>query len=357
VALDMPVVWSEAQRLHQPGGEVWIGRPVAADEVPARADTIRAVLEDAGASFVEAVPHDDDALLAVHDAALLEFLRTAWQEWQAAGYPRDHDQPCVVGYIFPHPGLLGPHSALLATSPAARTGNFAFDTMTAIGEGTWTAARGAVDAALTAADLVLGGAPVAYACTRPPGHHVTRSAYGGSCYLNNAAVAAQHLHDRGARRVALVDVDVHHGNGAQSIFWERGDIFTCSVHVDPAAGWFPHFLGLASERGSGAGEGANLNLPVEPGAGNERWLEAVVAAVAAVRGWRPDLVVVALGVDAAAADPNSPLVVTEAGYRDAGRLLASLRKPTVVVQEGGYDLATVGGLVLAALEGIEEGTP
>jgi acetoin utilization deacetylase AcuC-like enzyme len=355
VALEMPVVWSEAHRLHRPGGEVWIGRPFPADEVPQRADAIRAALEGAGGQVVEAGPHDDAALLAVHDDALVGFLRTAWAEWEGAGYPDEHGQPFVVGYIFPHPGLLGGRDALEAASPAARTGNYAFDTMTAIGEGTWSAARGAVDAALTAADLVAGGAPVAYACTRPPGHHVTRNAYGGSCYLNNAAIAAQYLLDGGAGRVAIVDMDVHHGNGAQSIFWERGDVLTCSVHVDPAAGWFPHFLGLADERGAGAGEGANLNLPVEPGAGDDGWLEAVAAAVGAARAWRPDALVVALGVDAATADPNSPLDVTAGGFRAAGRLLGSLGTPTVVVQEGGYDLATIGGLVLAALEGIEEG--
>ena len=227
--------------------------------------------------------------------------------------------------------------------------------MTALGPGTWAAARGAVDAALTACDLVLEGATAAYACTRPPGHHVTRTVYGGSCYLNNAAVAAQYLHDRGGGRVAIVDLDVHHGNGAQSIFWERGDVLTCSVHVDPAAGWFPHFLGLADERGAGAGEGANLNLPVAPGAGDETWLEAVTTATDAVRACGAEAIVLPLGVDAATSDPNSPLVVTAAGFREAGACLGSLGLPTVVVQEGGYDLATIGGLVLAALEGLEEG--
>jgi acetoin utilization deacetylase AcuC-like enzyme len=355
VTLHLPVVWSESQRLHKPGGEVWIGLPFPADEVPERADAIRRALEEAGAPVVEAEAHDDAALLAVHDAALVGFLRGAWEGWLAAGYPDEPGQDRVVAYIFPHPGLVGPQAPLLATSAAARTGNFAFDTMTPIGHGTWEAARGAVDCALTACDLVLRDAPVAYACTRPPGHHVTRTAYGGSCYLNNAAVAAQHLLGRGASRVAIVDVDVHHGNGAQSIFWERADVLTVSVHVDPAAGWFPHFLGLAGERGAGAGDGANLNLPIAPGAGDEGWLDGVGAAVAAVRKARVEALVVALGVDAATSDPNSPLEVTAEGLRDAGRMLGALALPTVVVQEGGYDLATIGGLVHAALEGIEEG--
>src|SRR5207244_9582821 len=138
---------------------------------------------------------------------------------------------------------------------------YAFDTMTPIGPGTWAAVRAAIDAALTAADLVLGGVPIAYACTRPPGHHVTRAAYGGSCYLNTTAIAAQYLRDRGLESVALLDIDAHHGNGAQSIFWERGDVFTASVHADPAAGSFPHFFGSVKERGAGDGAGADLDVP------------------------------------------------------------------------------------------------
>jgi acetoin utilization deacetylase AcuC-like enzyme len=222
--------------------------------------------------------------------------------------------------------------------------------MTAVGAGTWDAARGAVDAALTAADLVLAGAPAAYACCRPPGHHVTGSAYGGSCYLNNAAVTAQYLRGRGAARVALVDVDAHHGNGAQSIFWDRDDILTASAHVDPAEGWFPHFLGFADESGP-----ANLNVTLPAGTGDDAWLAGVDRLVEATRTHGSEVLVVALGVDAAAADPNSPLAVTEDGFRQAGRRLGALGLPTVVVQEGGYVLDTVGPLVHAALEGLEEG--
>ena len=205
-------------------------------------------------------------------------------------------------------------------------------------------------------DLVLDGTPVAYACTRPPGHHVTRSAYGGSCYLNNAAIAAQRLRDGGFARVAVLDVDAHHGNGAQAIFWERSDVFTGSVHVDPATGWFPHFLGTAAEQGVGEGHGANRNVPLPPGAGDELWLEGVREIAQAARDHGAESFVVALGVDAAANDPNSPLNVSASGYRLAGRALGQLGLPTVVVQEGGYHLETIGALVLAALEGLEDGS-
>ncbi|MGZ8688648.1 MAG: histone deacetylase family protein, partial [Gaiellaceae bacterium] len=237
----------------------------------------------------------------------------------------------------------------------ARTGAYCFDTMTLIGPGTWEAARGAVDAALTAADLVAGGAPAAYACCRPPGHHVTRTVYGGSCYLNNAAVVAQSLRERGADRVAIVDVDAHHGNGAQEIFWQRADVFTGSVHVDPATGWFPHFLGTADERGAGDGRGANLNVPLPPGTRDTDWLRAVAEVARAARVNGAEAIVLALGVDAAGKDPESPLDVSVDGYREAGRIVGAYGLPVVVVQEGGYDLASIGGLVLATLEGLEEG--
>jgi acetoin utilization deacetylase AcuC-like enzyme len=393
--LNMPVVWSDDHRLHEPGGEIWVGVRTPGTELADRADGIRAALVDAGAQVVRAEPHDDSALLAVHSRELLDFLAGAWAAWEEAGLPVDPGQDRVVPYIFPVSGLVPPGAAtLLPAAVWARTGFFCFDTMTLIGPGTWEAARAAADVALTAVDLVLGvdlcqfsanlptrvpggretgtvperakfvsSSPqvreaahgVVYALCRPPGHHVTRSLFGGSCYLNNAAIAAQHLLDWGAERVALIDIDAHHGNGAQSIFWERDDVFTASVHVDPATGWFPHFLGLANERGAGDGEGANLNLPLPPGTGDRLWLEAVGEAARSAHNRGADALVVALGVDAAAVDPESPLQVTARGYREAGRILGSYGLPTVVVQEGGYDLAAIGGLVLAALEGLEEG--
>jgi acetoin utilization deacetylase AcuC-like enzyme len=349
VALSIPVTWADAHRLHGPETAVWVGVPIAADELPERAERIRAALEGAGAAVVEAEAHGDEALLAVHDAGLVDFLRTAWNEWAAAGLPQDPGQPDVVGYIFPTPGLLAGLAPSVPAALSARTGAWCFDTMTAVGEGTWEAARAAVDAALTAADLVLAGARAAYACCRPPGHHVTRSAFGGSCYLNNAAIAAQYVLDRGAARVAVLDIDAHHGNGAQAIFWSSDDVLTASVHVDPAEGWFPHFLGFAGESGP-----SNLNVPLAPGSGDDAWLAGVDRLAAAAREHGSDALVVALGVDAAAGDPNSPLAVTEAGFREAGRRLGALGLPTVLVQEGGYVLETVGSLVRAALEGFDE---
>jgi acetoin utilization deacetylase AcuC-like enzyme len=349
MALSIPLVWSDAHRLHAPETGVWVGVPIATDELPARADLIRASLEDAGASVVAAEDHADDSVLAVHSEALVTFLRSAWDAWTAGGLQEDPGQPDVVGYIFPTAGFVGRLEPRVPASLAARTGGYCYDTMTVVAEGTWEAARGAVDAALTAADLVLAGARAAYACCRPPGHHVTRDAFGGSCYLNNSAVAAQHLRDGGVERVAVLDVDAHHGNGAQAIFWDRDDVFTGSVHVDPGAGWFPHFLGFDDESGP-----TNLNVPLAPGSGDETWLSGVDRLVAAAREHGSDVLVIPLGVDAGAGDPNSPLEVTEDGFHEAGRRLGALGLPTVIVQEGGYDLALLGGLVRAFLEGLEE---
>ncbi len=195
----------------------------------------------------------------------------------------------------------------------------------------------------------------AYAATRPPGHHAGAALYGGSCYLNNAAVAAQHLRDRGADRVAIIDIDAHHGNGTQEIFYARDDVWFGSVHVDPAQGWFPHFLGFAEERGDGPGHGHNRNLPIAPGTGDDEWATVVQNLAEEARRFAPGALVVSLGVDAAAADPESPLQVTERGFERAGRALASVGVPTVFVQEGGYDLDHLGPLVLSVLHGFEAG--
>ena len=196
----MPVVWSDRHRLHDPGGEIWVGVRMAGTEVPERAERIRVALTAAGAGVVDARSQPDDAVLAVHDDDLAAYLRRAWEDWEAAGLPDDPGQDRVVPYLFAHAGLLGDrHRPFEPTAATARAGLYAYDTMTLIGPGTWEGARAALDTAVTAADLVLDGAPAAYACCRPPGHHVTRRAFGGSCYLNNTAAAAARLRDRRRR--------------------------------------------------------------------------------------------------------------------------------------------------------------
>jgi acetoin utilization deacetylase AcuC-like enzyme len=296
-------------------------------------------------------PQCDDALLDVHDADLVGYLAHAWKGWEAAGLTVDPGQDRVVPYVFPHPALLSHGAPTVPAAPSARAGAFAYDTMTLIGPGTWEAARAAIDTALTAADLVIAGERVAYACCRPPGHHAARTCFGGSCYLNTSAAAAARLRASLDDPVAVIDIDAHHGNGTQAIFYDDPEVLVGSVHIDPGCGWFPHFMGFDDETGSGA----NRNVPLEPGSGDDAWLEAVRG----LANWALDLgasaLVVPLGVDAAEEDPESPLRVTAGGFREAGRILGALGLPTVVVQEGGYDLASIGRLVHETLLGVEDG--
>jgi acetoin utilization deacetylase AcuC-like enzyme len=351
VSLPVPVVWSEDCLRHDPAGEVWLGLREPGTEVPARALVLRDALAAAGAPVTAAWEHDDTVLRRVHDPALLDHLASVWADWEAAGLPAEHGRDRVVPYVFPTPGLLA--GLPLRTPPAVhgRAGLYCYDTMTLVGPGSWAAIRGAADAAQTAADLVSSGSPVAYALCRPPGHHATRSAYGGSCYLNNAAVAAQALLAAGAARVGVLDIDAHHGNGTQMIFYDRADVWYGSLHVDPGAGWFPHYAGYAGERGTGPGAGFTRNLPLAPGTGDDGWLAALGALCGEAAAFAPDAVVVSLGLDAAAADPESPLRVTEAAYRAAGQEIAALGRPAVFIQEGGYDLPSLGRYALATLEG------
>jgi acetoin utilization deacetylase AcuC-like enzyme len=375
-AAPVPFVWHPRTRRHTPSAEIWLGVRTPGTEVVERVNVIREALIRAGHPEVTGSDPDRAALLAVHTPALLDHLRTIHDAWVVGGYTTDPGQDRVVPYVFPTQAMLGGLPVRRAAAAPARAGQYCYDTMTLIGPGTWDAVEAAAGAALTAVDLVAtsawvdrriddaagrqgprspGAAPMAYALCRPPGHHAARAAFGGSCYLNNAAIATEALRARGARRVAVIDIDAHHGNGTQAIFYTRGDVFCGSVHVDPGAGWFPHFTGFADETGLHGGLGANVNLPVPPRAGDDRWLEAVQELVGAAREFRPDAVVVALGVDAAVDDPQSPLRVTRDGMRAAGILLGSVGVPTVAVQEGGYHLKSLGTLVVEVLAGLAEG--
>ena len=336
------MVRSDRARGHVPSAEIWLGTRTPGTEVPERIDVIEAALADW--PVIEAAPHDDAVLLAVHDHALVEHVRTIWARWGDYGIDR------VVPYLFPTAGMLGDLPLREPLAPHAAAGRYCYDTMTLVGPGTWEAARGAVDVALTCVDEVGDG--VIYGLTRPPGHHVTRTAYGGSCYLNNAAITAEGLRRAGHARVAIVDIDAHHGNGTQDVFYARGDVLYASVHVDPGAGWFPHYAGFADETGIGQGVGANHNIAMAPGTGDMRWLDAIMGIVERVMAFGATAMVISLGVDAAADDPESPLEITQSGYFRAGELLGALQLPTVALQEGGYHLPTLGSLVRATLEGL-----
>ncbi len=355
----VPVVWSPTTREHDPRHEVWVGVPTVGTEVAARVDAILASLGNADHRLLESTGSPDDVLGAVHEPELLEFLRTASTRWARGPYAELVGQDQVVPYLFPTPAMSGGLPTRSAVAVHADAGRFAYDTMTPVGLGTWPAARAAAACALEAAELVAAGEPLAYALCRPPGHHATRSGYGGSCYLNNAAVAAESLRRGGADRVGILDLDAHHGNGTAAIFYDRDDVLYGSVHVDPASGWFPHVVGYAEETGRGPGEGATRNLPIVEGTTDAAWLEAVQDLVAWTVTAGCTALVVSLGVDAAMDDPESPLLVTGDGYHQAGVLVGASGLAAVVVQEGGYHLPTLGALVAAYLSGhaAEAGQP
>ena len=351
----MPVVWSDRHRRHEPGGEVWVGVRTPGTELPERAERVRAALTDAGARFVDAERHPDEALLEVHDPALLEYLAGAWEDWEAAGLTADPGQDRVVPYLFPHPGLLAQDPPPVPTAITARAGRFAYDTMTLIGPGTWDAARAAVDVALTAADLVLAGEPASYACCRPPGHHATRDCFGGSCYLNNAAAAAARLRAGGRRpgrraRRRRAPRERHPGD---LLLGSRGPgRLRARRPRRRVVSALPRLRGRDRRR---SGRGRQPQPAARAGLGRRALAGGGRGARRLGARRRRAALVVALGVDAAAGDPESPLRVSADGYRAAGRVLGGLGLPTVVVQEGGYDLAAIGRLVGEALAGIEEG--
>ncbi len=347
----MPVVYPAGHVAHRVTTGVWCGVTIENDELPERGEVLRDACAAAGATVHEALDHGLEAMLAVHDRRFLALLERAYAAWVADGHLEDPGAPYATAYFFPAVGgRYGGRPERPAATIRAELGRYAMDTMTVIGEGTWAGAKAAADAAATAADRVLAGAPAAYAICRPPGHHAGPAFFGGSCYVNNSAVAATRLRLGGAAKVAILDIDAHHGNGTQACFWDDPAVLYASLHVDPGAGWFPHTVGYTDEVDATA---TNCNAPLAPGTGDDGWLSTLDVLCAIIDDFGPDALVVSLGVDAAAEDPNSPLEVTTAGFGAAGRQIGALGHPTVLVHEGGYVLETLARHTIAVLRGVE----
>ncbi|QDU18161.1 histone deacetylase family protein [Urbifossiella limnaea] len=319
---------------HVPPHEVDNGAVVPPWEVPGRFDAVRAALAaHGGFAFEDAPALSVDVLTGLHDAGYVAHLRDTSAALAGGG-----------GWVMPSVFPFAPGEP---RGEAARRGAYCFDTFTAITAGTWAAALGGAAATYRAAELVAAGETrVAYALTRPPGHHAERGRCGGYSFLNNAALAADLLLDLGP--VAVLDIDVHHGNGTQHLFYDSPDVLTVSVHGDPA-GLFPYFSGFADETGTGRGLGFNLNLPLPPGTGVDGYRPAVAAALERVGRHRPAAVVVAFGADAHEADPIGGMRLPTAYFAELGAAVRALGVPAVVTQEGGYDLATVGACAAAFL--------
>ena len=327
-----------AQLRHTPRFFLQRGQVRANFEVPERAGALLSALHRLRLPPSEPAAATRDALLAVHDAGYVDFLESASRGWNGLA----EKGPEAVANMHPSPEMLA-QGAVCPESIIGRVGWYTADTACPIGDGTWEAVAGAAGAALAAADAVAPGG-TAYALCRPPGHHAYAARAGGHCYINNSALAAQRLRDSGAARVATFDIDAHHGNGTQGIFWERADVLTVSVHGDPS-GYYPWYVGHAGETGGGAGAGHNLNLPLRQGSTDEAWLAAIDAGLERVRAFRPDALVVPLGFDASEREPLSFLGVTADGFARAAEKLAALKLPTVLVQEGGYNVEVIGSLL------------
>jgi acetoin utilization deacetylase AcuC-like enzyme len=289
--------------------------------------------------------HFDDALLArIHSPRYLRFLQTAWHQWIALD-PANAALDAI-------PSVWPTRSFRTDIEPdnfAARMGLYSFDAGTPLTAGTWQAARSGADCALSAAAHIAQGGRAAFALSRPPGHHAGADFFGGYCFLNNAALAAQYLRDSGLERVAVLDVDYHHGNGTQAIFYERADVLFASIHGDPRTE-YPFYLGHADERGQGAGLGFNLNLPLPRGSDYARWSSALDLALQAIADHGAQALVVSLGVDTFAGDPISGFALQSDDYVRMGERIAQAALPTVLVFEGGYAVEAVGRNVANVLQ-------
>lgn len=342
----MLIFHNPVHALHAGRHEMFRGRLVDCHETPQRLSHVLDELQRRPVGELrEPAAADPARLRAVHAPHYLDFLARAWDEWVALD-PANADVD-ILPSVWPGHGL---RRDVAPSNFSARVGMYTFDAGTPLGAGTWQAALAGAACAIDAARAVSAGAPAAMALTRPPGHHAGADFFGGYCFLNNAAIAAQALRDGGARRVGIVDVDYHHGNGTQSIFYERDDVFTASIHGDPTTE-YPFYLGYADERGRGAGDGFNLNLPLPRGTGYDRWQEALQHALDALAPRGCDALVVPLGVDTYEGDPISGFKLRSDDYLRMGRLIASAKLPTVFVMEGGYAVAAVGVNVVNVLEG------
>jgi acetoin utilization deacetylase AcuC-like enzyme len=336
----MKILHSPLHALHDGGMELHRGALVPSYEKPSRVDHILASIARAGWTPEAPLDYDDAVFARVHDADYVAFLRNAYEEWRAEG----RDGFMLPG-AFPARGM---RRDRVPTGLHARLGYYAFDAGSPIVEGTWQAARAAAHCALTAADLVVAGERSAYALCRPPGHHAGRGMFGGYCFLNNAALAAQRLRDAGLERVAVLDVDYHHGNGTQDIFWNRSDVLFVSIHGDPNTE-YPFYLGHADERGAGAGEGCNHNFPLPRGTDWASYSATLETALERVVDFAPQALVVSLGVDIFEGDPISAFRLVAADFPRLGARIAALGLPTVLVQEGGYAVAEIGDNVTSVL--------
>lgn len=345
----MKIVHTEKHRLRASKTELSGGIFIEPHESAQRVEHIMAELSKRHhTDIVEPRDFGLEPILRVHDADYIAFLQTCWTDWQAEGFEGE-----AIASTWPSRRMTrdGPPRNI-----DGKIGYYCLASETSISGGTWEAAEAAAQVALTGARIIKDGARCAFSLCRPPGHHAAQDMFGGYCFLNNAAIAAQSLRDGGAKRVAVLDVDFHHGNGTQAIFYDRADVLFLSLHGDPDDA-FPYFLGGADETGSGPGEGFNANYPLPPGCSYSTWVAALTEAMDRITDYAPDALVVSLGVDTFERDPISFFKLSTDNFTDYGRLLAGLGVPTLFVMEGGYAVAEIGINTVNVLEGFESALP
>ncbi|MBZ0122904.1 MAG: histone deacetylase family protein [Roseovarius sp.] len=340
----MKAFLDERQRAHDPRHFMANGTRLPNPEVPARVGILRAGAEAAGCEFAAPGDAGMGPIAALHTAEYLAFLQTIHTRWQRIEGASDE----VIPNVHPASRTDGyPRSAV------GQAGYHQADTACPISAETWQAAYWSAQTAVAGADALAGGARAVYALCRPPGHHAFADLAGGFCFLNNSGIGAERLRGRGLRP-AILDVDVHHGNGTQGIFYASGDVLTVSIHADPAR-FYPFFWGHAQERGAGPGVGANLNLPLPRGTGDDEYLHALDRALDRIAAFGADVIVVALGLDAHVDDPFRGLAVTTGGFAGIGAAIAGTGLPVLCVQEGGYVSEALGANLTAFLTGIGQG--
>ena len=329
----MKIFYSEEHKKHFPKGELVGGAFVRPFECPERCDFILASLKQAGFQNVTTPkPLDLCVIEKVHSPDYIHFLKNAWKLWQQEGFSEDALPTAILA------------KRMREKEPECIEGKLGFYCMaidTAITFGTWDAAQASAAVALSAQNVISDGENVAFALCRPPGHHAAKDLYGGYCFLNNAAIAAQGFLEKGASKVAILDVDFHHGNGTQDIFYDRSDVLFLSLHGDPKQA-FPYFLGYADECGKGQGEGFNANYPMPPNTAFSVWNQALEQALKKIQRYKPDFLVISLGTDTFEKDPIGFFQLTSNDFLTYGNTLACLKIPTLFVMEGGYAVKEIG---------------
>ena len=340
----MDIIYSEKHKLRDSLTELYGGELVYPHERPSRLDFIlRRINEVSLGSVISPFDFGLGPIIKIHDEDFVHFLKVAWSEWQNEGFRGE-----AIATNWPARRM----SKKCPSFIEGKLGYYSLASETSISEGTWEASYASAQVALTAAERVRIGERSCFALCRPPGHHATPDMYGGYCFLNNAAISAQYLRDKGAKKIAVLDIDFHHGNGTQDIFFKRNDILFVSLHGDPMEA-FPYYLGHADETGSGAGEGYNLNLPMPPSTTFEVWRKSLQTGLEKIVKFRPDVLIVSLGVDTYENDPISFFKLKSNDFFKIGLDISQIGFPTLFIMEGGYNIKEIGVNVVNVLSGFE----